>query len=399
VLQQGEWSDWITLHYPVLPALKEVTGICRFYLMEAHPNFRLYVTPIQIDPANPEMPICTPANYAKELAAQTGGFYTQGLPDDTKALDEGIFSDDDYISQADLVLDERMRQFHFELDRFRSLDRGFLFFYFNSLDQNSHMFWRNMDADSPMHADAGGRHTARIRDMYAAMDRVLDEALAAVDEQTTLVAISDHGFAPFHRAFHINSWLLENGYLALRPGVRRQNVAYLAGIDWRRTKAYALGINCLYVNLRGREKQGIISRGQQREDLLQELVTKLEATVDSETGQRPIKYAYRSDQEYTGPHAGDGPDLVLGYYRGYRGSNESAMGKVSDEVFTDNLLKWSGCHCMAADEVPGIIVSNRKILKEDPSLLDMGPTFLNLFGLQVPSEMKGKDIFIQYGKV
>ena len=393
VLQQGEWSDWVTLHYEMIPHLKEVTGICRFYLMQAHPTFRLYVSPVQIDPSDPEMPICTPEDYSRELVAKTGPFYTQGLPDDTKALDEGVFGDDDYIAQADLVLEERMQQFRYELDRFHRLDQGFLFFYFNSLDQNSHMFWRNMDPDSPLHADAGGRHADRIRRMYVALDTALGRTLEVMDEGTTLLAISDHGFAPYHRSFHVNTWLYENGYLALKPGIRPEDVAYLQGIAWQRTRAYALGINCLYLNMRGRERRGIVATGSQRDELLQELVVKLEQVIDPETGRRAIKHAYRADQVYTGPHAAGGPDIVMGYFRGFRGSNETALGEIAPTVFADNLLKWSGDHCIAHDEVPGIIVSNRKIAKEDPSLLDMAPTILRLFGLEPAPEMLGRDVF------
>ena len=348
---------------------------------------------MQIDPSNPEMPICTPKNYSRELVDNVGPFYTQGLPDDTKALDEGIFEDADYISQADIVLAERMKQYHYELDRFRSIDRGFLFFYFNSLDQNSHMFWRNMDPESPMHKYANGQHGDRIRDMYVAMDVVLGEALDAIDRRTALFVVSDHGFAPYHRSFHVNTWLLDNGYLALRPGTRREDVAYLNGLHWRATRAYALGLNCLYVNLVGREKTGAVRPGGERETLLQELVEALESIVDPSTGQRPIKHAYRADKVYTGPHANDGPDIILGYSRGYRGSNESALGNIPDTLFSDNVLKWSGDHCMAADEVPGILLSNRKIGKEDPCLLDMAPTFLSLFNLKAPPEMIGRSIF------
>jgi predicted AlkP superfamily phosphohydrolase/phosphomutase len=221
----------------------------------------------------------------------------------------------------------------------------------------------------------------------------LGEALGVVDRRTVLFVVSDHGFAPYHRSFHVNTWLLDNGYLVLRPGRRRQDVAYLNGIHWRATRAYALGINCLYLNMVGREKTGAVRSGREREDLLQELVEALESVVDPDTGRRPIKHAYRADKVYTGLDINDGPDIILGYSRGYRGSNESALGNISDSIFTDNVLKWSGDHCMAADEVPGILLSNQKIDKEDPSLLDMAPTFLSLFGLKVPPEMIGRSVF------
>ncbi len=393
ILKEGEWSDWIELEFSLIPHLKSVTGICRFYLMEVRPAFRLYVSPVQIDPSNPEMPICTPSGYSRELVEKVGPFYTQGLPDDTKALDEGVFGDADYVSQADLVLEERMEQYHYELERFRSLDRGFLFFYFNSLDQNCHMFWRNMDPESPLHEDAGGKFWDRIRDMYIAMDTVLEEALDAVDDHTVLFVVSDHGFAPYHRSFHVNTWLLDNGYLYLGRGQRREDVTFLDGVDWRSTRAYALGINGLYLNMRGRETRGSVNRGTEREKLLEKLVEELESVVDPHTGEKSIKHAYRADRVYTGPYATDGPDIVLGYSRGYRGSNESALGKISDSVFSDNVNKWSGDHCMAADEVPGVLLCNRKIKKEEPSLLDMAPTFLSLFNLKADPQMLGRDVF------
>ncbi len=393
VLQEGEWSDWVTVHFTMIPQLKAVTGICRFYLMEVRPRFRLYVSPVQIDPANPAMPICTPDDYSRELVDQTGPFYTQGLPDDTKALDEGIFQDGDYIKQSDLVLAERLRQYRYELDRFNNLDRGFLFFYFNSLDQNCHMFWRCMDPESPRHADTGGRHGDRIRTMYIAMDSVLGEAMAVLDEGTVLLALSDHGFAPYHRSFHVNTWLLENGYLSIEPSHRREDVAYLSGIDWGRTQAYAMGINAIYLNMVGREIHGVVRTGGEREKFLRELVARLESVVDPQTGTRPVKYAYRADEVYSGACVPAAPDIILGYHRGYRGSNESALAEIGTAPFTDNLQKWSGDHCIAADEVPGIVVCNRKITQAEVSLLDMAPTFLGLFGLEPAPDMIGRDIF------
>jgi hypothetical protein len=106
-----------------------------------------------------------------------------------------------------------------------------------------------------------------------------------------------------------------------------------------------------------------------------------------------IRHAYRTDRVYSGPYVKDAPDVIVGYYRGFRGSNESALGKIPPVTLEDNHLKWSGDHCMAADEVPGIIVSSRKIVKDDPALVDMAPTFLGLFGLKPTPEMVGSSIF------
>ena len=392
VLKQGEWSDWVRVRFPLVAHLKDVTGICRFRLIEGGPRMRLYVTPVQIDPEDPVMPICAPESYSRELATATGPYFTQGLPDDTKALDEGVFSDADYVSQSDLVLAERHAQFHYELDRFRGLDGGFLFFYFNSLDQNSHMFWRAADPLSPTH-EPGGAFAGRIRDIYHDMDRVLGEALDAVGDEAHVFVVSDHGFSPYRRSFHLNRWLLDNGFLALRPGASPESVSYLSGVDWRRTRAYGLGINSLYLNLAGRERRGVVAGGAEREDLLRELVAGLESVTDPVVGGQVVRRARRTDEAYHGPCTGDCCDIVVGCERGWRISNESALGGVPPTVLSDNPLKWSGDHCQEAAAVPGVLVCNRPFACDQPTLLDMAPTFLRLYGLDPSPQMLGSDIF------
>ncbi len=385
LLAEGEWSDWLTLEFPLVPLLKTVRGVARVLLMETDPFLRLYVTPVQIDPAAPEMPISTPDGYARELARALGPFYTQGLPSDTKALEEGVFTDEDYLSQTDLVYAERKQQLAHELERFAARDDGFLFFYFNYPDQDCHMWWRGIDPTSPLHAACATEHHDRIPEIYQSLDGVLGGVLDTVGDETLVMVMSDHGFAPYRRSFHVNAWLREQGYLALEPGVAPESVSYLEGVDWSRTRAYAVGFNGLYLNLFGREAHGIVEPGAEAEALLAELVQKLEATVDPDVGAAAIKYAYRATDIYHGDHARSGPDIVLGYHRGWRGSNESALGEVPAEVFVDNEQKWSGDHCQAADEVPGILLSTRPVVIDDPTLADLAPTILRLFGVEPPS--------------
>ncbi len=391
VLDRGQWSGWVEVSFPMVPLLKSVAGTCRFYLIGTDP-LRLYVTPIQIDPVKPEMPISTPRGYSKQIARQTGLFYTQGLPDDTSALENGFFDDAQYVEQSELVLQERIRQLKPELDRLAGLDEGFLFFYFNSPDQTCHMTWRNMDPSSPTHAAADPDQTERIRQVYEELDGALGLAMDRLPAGTVIMVMSDHGFAPWNRAFNTNTWLYENGYLKLKPGYEPGDVKMLMGVDWSRTRAYAFGINGLYLNLAGREMGGIVQPGAEQQALLAELKTKLEAVTDPLDGRRAIKTADRSDQVYHGDERAIGPDIVVGYYRGWRGSNESALGEVPPEVFHDNMLKWSGDHCIAASEVPGILMANRPLLRTDPSLVDMAPTILKLFGITPPPEMVGGSV-------
>lgn len=392
LLQEGEWSEWVRVEYPLIPMLRKVSGICRFYLMEVQPTFRLYVTPVQIDPEHPAMTISTPHGYAGELADAVGLFYTQGLPEDTKALDEGIFSDAEYVSQSEVVFKEQQKQYRHELARFGdAAGPAFLFFYFNVPDQSCHMFWRNMDGQSPSHAESDPLFASRVRDLYVRLDWILGLALEAVGDEATILVMSDHGFAPYHRSFNVNRWLLDNGYLHLLPGVGPTDVHFLSGVDWTRTRAYAIGINGLYLNLAGRERTGIVGP-EERPALLRELRARLEAVVDSSGGQTAIKYAYLADEVYHGPEAATGPDIVLGYRRGFRGSNESALGEIAAATFEDNRLKWSGDHCMAADEVPGILAANRPLPLEDPELTDLAPTLLKLFGVAPLPQMRGRDV-------
>ncbi|HPF70046.1 MAG TPA: alkaline phosphatase family protein [Candidatus Krumholzibacteria bacterium] len=393
LLAQNEWSDWVDLDFPMVPVVKSVAGICRFYLLEVEPNLRLYVTPVQIHPEHPEMPISTPPGYSAEIARDVGLFYTQGLPEDSKALEEGVLSDRQYVSQADLVLQERMAQFRYELDHFGRQDAGFLFFYFNAPDQSCHVLWRSFDEQSPNHAEADPAVRGRVRDLYVALDGALGEALDQVGKDTVVMVCSDHGFAPFHRAMHVNAWLRERGWLALKPGVAPGTTEMLAGIDWSRTRAYAIGINGLYLNLRGRERDGIVAPGAEADSLLATLVRELEATVDEAGGGRAVRHAYRADQVYGGAWRDRGPDIIVGYERGWRGSNESALGEVPAEVFADNLMKWSGDHCMAADVVPGVVIASRPFLVPDPTLEDLAPTILGLFGVPAPPAMTGRDLY------
>ncbi|MFT7698783.1 MAG: putative AlkP superfamily phosphohydrolase/phosphomutase [Candidatus Krumholzibacteriia bacterium] len=393
VIAAGEWSGWVPVNFEMIPMMKTVQGICRFYAIETSPTLRLYVTPVQIDPANPEMPISTPSDYSQEIVQQTGAFYTQGLPDDTSALENGFFTDDDFVQQSTLVLEERLAQFSSELDRFAELDEGFLFFYFNSPDQTCHMTWRNMDPGSPTHDESDLNHANRIRDVYQQLDDALALAIEKAGPETTVMVMSDHGFAPWNRAFHLNTWLYENGYLVLQDGYTPGDIEMHMGIDWWRTRAYAVGINGLYLNLAGREQQGSVEPGEAQEALLVELKEKLEAAVDPIDGRRAIKTADRGDVVYHGEMRDKGPDIVVGYYRGWRGSNESALGRIMPTVFSDNMLKWSGDHCIAADEVPGVLLANRAIVRAEPALVDLAPTILRLFGLEPPADMVGADLF------
>ncbi len=399
MLNQGEWSGWAPIQFPMWSPVVEVSGIVRFYLKEVRPDFKLYASPVNMDPMDPPLPVTNPPEYAREIAEDIGYFYTQGMPEDTKArqADLGILNDGELFKQMLLVHEEDLEMFRWHLDRFRD---GMLFYYFSSLDLGTHMFWRLHDESHPAYDPEWAEKLGDpVRRLYKKMDHVVGMALDELDSKTTLIVMSDHGFASWARTFQPNSWLLENGYIKLEPEVDQEDVdmfydpaTYDYAVDWSRTSAYALGINGVYINLQGREKYGAVPEADYR-DLVDEVADKIEAYVDPETGEHPVLEAFKSYRVFHGEHLDIAPDIVLGYKRGYRGGDDSALGEFPKEIISKNESPWSGDHCIATREVPGVIISNRKIEKKDPALIDVGPTVLKIFGLPVPGHMDGRPLF------
>lgn len=391
VLKEGEWSDWIRVEFQLIPFFGNVKGMCRFYLKQAHPRFQLYVSPINIDPADPALPISTPSSYSRLLTDEVGEFHTQGIAEDTKALSDGMLDDAEYLQQARTVLAEHRRIFNAEFPKFRD---GVFFFYFSSLDLNSHMFWRLIDPKHPEYdAALADQNGSAIADFYQQMDQVLSEILARVDDRTTLLVLSDHGFAPYYRSFNLNTWLLHNGYIKLKDVANSDTSEPLANVDWTKTRAYGLGLNGLYLNLRGREGNGIVDPGTQAESLMAELRAKLLGVEDPKSKQRVITRIDLASEVYQGPYARSGPDMLVGYNRGYRAGWKTILGSFPADELEDNSNPWSGDHCMDYTLVPGVLLSNRKITAKAPALTDIAPTILAEFGIAKGRDMIGQSVF------
>ncbi len=387
LLEEGQWSHWyklnFSLSYPVMD--KTISGICRFYLQEVGPNFRLYVTPINIDPSDPAIRISEPDKFVKNISKKLGLFYTEGFQEDHKALSNGIFTDGEFAVQADYVLQERLNLLEYALENY---DDGLLFFYFSSTDLQSHMFWWDSKQKHPTRSREQARYYfGQLQKLYQKMDDVLGQLLKRYGDKATIMVMSDHGFTNFRRQFNLNTWLRENGYI-----YPDDCESLLADVDWSRTRAYGLGLNGLYLNLAGRERDGIVGAGQEREALLDELVSKLEAIRDVD-GKAVVRKVYRTDKLYSGPAMRLAPDLIVGWYREYRLSWGSSLGDMREEVLSDNTSPWAATHCIDAAEVPGILFSNKPIAARVPSLVDLAPSILAEFGLNTPSSMTGRSVF------
>lgn len=390
VLQPGDWTDWIPVGFDMSLSTSDLPGMVRLYLAELRPHVRLYASPTNIDPTAPAMPISAPASYAEGVAADIGRFYTQGMPEDTKALAAGALSDAEFLAQAELVWQERMRLLDRELERFLSGDGGVLFFYFSSIDQLSHVFWRTIDPElRPEHVAEDSRYAHVIPDLYARIDAVVGDMIERIGPDIDIVVMSDHGFSPYRYKVHLNTWLAQQGYLSLLPP-DQVKPGPLGHIDWDSTQAYALGLNQVFINLKGREKHGVVPP-EERDVLVQRLARQLEGFRDPDTGAYVVTEAVQPGP--TTEFEDRAPDLLVGYARGYRSSDESAVGKVTETIIEPNRDKWSGDHCMHPSHVPGVLLTNRQVEASEASLLDLAPTILSYFGVAQSESMTGTPLW------
>jgi predicted AlkP superfamily phosphohydrolase/phosphomutase len=378
LLQVGEWSDWVPVRFDLV-ATQHLNAQARFFLKALEPTIELYVSPLNIDPLSPAVPVSSPNRYAGELARDTGRFYTQGMPEDTKALKSGVFDAADFLAQARITREENERQYRHVLAGF---DDGFLFYYFGHVDQVSHMMWRTLDPGHPAYnviLDGPYRHV--IEDLYVDLDRLVGETLSRLGPDDLLVVMSDHGFASWRRAFNLNTWLFDHGYLTLVPGEVANPHGFFAGVDWSTTRAYALGLNGLYINVKGREANGSVSPSA-REGLVNELASKLLQTTDPKTGTAAITKVFPREQAYaTRTFDAVAPDLIVGYAKGTRTSDDSALGGMPPDEIVDNLSAWSGDHCMDPETVPGILLTNRRLRTPAPTLQALGPALAAELGV------------------
>ncbi len=387
VLKAGQWSEWVKLTFdlptPAFVPDKQISGICRFYLQEVSPTFRLYVTPINIDPSAPAVQLSEPPSFVQDVSKQLGLFYTTGFQEDHKARSNGLFVDDEFLKQATTVLEERLALFEYAVDDY---DDGLLYFYFSSSDLQSHMFWWDSDQKHPTRSSPeAAKYFAHIRRLYQQLDAVVGDVFDRYGGQATIFVLSDHGFANFGRQFNLNSWLRDWGYL--NP---RECSSISQHADWSRTRAYGLGINGLYVNLKGRERDGVVEPGEEHEALLKELVIRLQAVRDYD-GKQVIRSVYRADEVYPGDATALAPDLIVGYAAGYRASWATCLGDLTPDVLLDNDSAWSADHCADALEVPGVLFCNDTFRASSPALIDMAPSILAAFGLPTPRQMTGRE--------
>ena len=385
------WSEWVRFKFK-FSMLQSVTGIARFYVRQLEPQLEFYLSAVNFDPAAPMFPLSAPADYGSELADKIGLFSTLGMAEEHNGLNNGRLDEAAYLQHCDLVLGERERMMRFELDRF---SEGLFFMLFDTPDRVQHMLWRFRDREHPgFEPDLSPELATRIEEHYRRCDALLSAVWDEVDENTLLIVLSDHGFGTFRRAFDTNTWLWQNGLLALKdsrtPGEHLGEG--FAAVDWSKTYAYAVGLGGIYLNFKGRENRGILEEGSEAERVRNAIQSGLADFPDAPTRRAAIRSVSRREELYSGAFVGNSPDLLVNFHRGFRVSWQSAVGGFSHSLLEDNMRRWSGDHIVDPESVPGILFMNRAPLHNQARIIDLAPTILNYLGVAPPLSMEGASL-------
>ena len=354
-LKEGDWSDWVSVSFDLYGVIK-IRGLVRLYLIEDYPRPKVYVSPIQIDPHNPVVMISSPADYAGEMADRIGLFHTIGMPEETWSLNNGHLPDKAFMEMAQTTFGEREAML---FDALENNNSDLIVSVFVQTDRISHMFYRGIDPQHPLYEETDEMGRGAIAWSYREADRILGRVREQLNKDDRLIVISDHGFSPFRWSVHLNRWLIDNGYMTLKEGSADSDIGF-AQVDWSQTRAYAVGLNSLYLNTKGREAHGIVDPAQVA-DLKRDISQRLLTFQHAEKEQAVVKVVYDREQVYQGNANGDAPDLIVGYHRGYRASWQTSLGAVPAQLVEPNRNKWSGDHCIAVDEVPGVLFTSFKL--------------------------------------
>lgn len=398
-LKEGEWSKWVPLEFRV-NFLVRLYGMVQLYLEGASGELRLYVSPVNWRPESPVVPISSPTSFSKDLYERLGIYRTLGWAEATWPLNEDRIDEKAFMDDLFRAFDDRSQVILHEIDSKKfDLVIGVL----ESTDRVQHMFWRFLDPTHPMYdAAMAAKYGDSVERVYRRCDQLVGEVLNRVTPDTVVMVVSDHGFHSFKQAVNLNTWLVNEGYIA-RPnqalGDKNLNDMFGGGgqfwenVDWSRTRAYSLGLGQIYFNMRGREGQGIVSDGADYKRLSDELAARLLTMTDPKTGARMVSAVYKRDDVYSGPYMKNAPDLQVGFADGYRVSWQTSLGGSPPGLVYPNMKKWSGDHCsFDAATIPGSLLVSRKLASDDPRIIDIAPTVLKYFGIAIPKDMDGKPL-------
>ncbi len=399
-LEQGQWSKWVEFEFRV-NFLVRLHGMAQLYLVKADTDLQLYVSPINWRPDKPPVPMSAPADFSARLYERLGFFRTLGWAEATWPLNEDRIDEQAFMDDLYRAFDDRAQVI---LNRLDTRRWDLLVGVIESTDRVQHMMWRFLDREHPMYDEAmAAKYGDAIERVYRRADQFVAEVRERLGDDVPILIVSDHGFHSFRYAVNLNTWLVQEGYLAVkgeRTAQKSMNEMFLGtgefweNIDWSKSKAYALGLGQVFINMKGREGQGIVSPGEEYRQVVDELSARLLTLKDPNTGEAIVSNVYKRDEIYTGQYLPDAPDLQVGMVDGYRVSWQTTLGGSPPGIVYPNERKWSGDHCgFDYQDVPGILISSRPITAAKADIIDIAPTVLKYFGVAIPKDIDGKPLF------
>jgi predicted AlkP superfamily phosphohydrolase/phosphomutase len=374
--------------------------MAQLLLMNADRELQLYISPVNWKPDAPPVPMSSPASFSSDLFQRLGYFRTLGWAEATWPLNEGRMDEQTFMEDLYKAFDDRAQVI---LSRIDSHNWDLLVGVIESTDRVQHMMWRLMDPAHPMYDPAlAAKYGDSIQRVYRRADQFVGEVLERIDPNTTVLIVSDHGFHSWRKAVNLNTWLVQQGYMVLQgtqPGEKKLDDLFGGGefwenVDWSRTRAYAMGLGQIYFNLRGREARGIVSPGAEAKKLADDLSAHLLTMTDPDDGAKIVRAVYKRDDVYSGEFLQNASELQVGMEDGYRVSWQTALGGSPQGIVYPNMKKWSGDHGgYDFATTAGVLVSNRRVASQAPSIVDVAPTVLKFFGVPIPNTIDGKPLF------
>jgi predicted AlkP superfamily phosphohydrolase/phosphomutase len=398
-LQPGRWSKWVDLEFRINVLLR-IRGMAQLLLVSADRELQLYVSPINWKPDAPPIPMSYPSGFSGNLFDKIGYYRTLGWAEATWPLNEGRMDEQTFMDDLYKAFDDRAQVI---LTRLTAREWDLMVGVIESTDRVQHMMWRLIDPKHPMYdAALAAKFGGAIESVYRRADAFVGEVIDQVEPGTPILVVSDHGFHSWRKAVNLNTWLVQNGYMALqgqRPADKKLDDLFGGGtfwenVDWTRTRAYAMGIGQIYFNLRGRESQGIVSPGAEARQLADELTGRLLAMKDPDDGAPIVRSVYKRDDIYAGEFLNNASELQVGMHEGYRVSWQTTLGGSPEGLVYPNMKKWSADHGgYDYATTAGVLIANRRLTTSTPTIMDLAPTVLKYFGIEVPAEIDGKAIF------
>ncbi len=372
----------------------------QFFVQRADSELQIYAHPANMDPRNPPIAISKPDSFAPDLVKKIGVYRTIGWAESMdKSLQEGRTDEASFLYDADKAFDDREKII---FENLKGDDWDLFVAAIETTDRVSHMFFRLIDPKHPMYdKDLAPKYGDAIEKVYRRADALVGKLQAQMPPNTTFMVMSDHGFHTFRRGVNLNTWLVQHGYMVFdgqespKKGLddlfgRGQ---FWEGVDWSRTRAYAVGLGQIYFNLKGRESRGIVSPGAEYDALQKEIADAMVKELDPDDKAQIFRSIYKRDEIYKGEYLKNAPDLQVGFNDGYRVGWQDTMGGVQRTFVENNNRKWSGDHCATATEISGgVFFSSRKVSNEAPHIMDLAPTILELLGVPLPKDYDGKPL-------